>query len=120
MGVGLLPALVSTVPGFLKPTRDPETDIGSLETEKRVHRIHDALGTRLHIILRSLVAPTSEASGLIDLGSWLEARGPTLMGHGQGTFARVTRAWGTAPKMFLFFCSRAFSEPRDMAMDHEA
>ena len=39
-------ALVTTIPGSLKPdSRDPETETGSLETEKRVHRIHGSLDT---------------------------------------------------------------------------
>ena len=41
--------LVATIPGSLKPdSRDPETEHGNLETEKRVHRIHDTLETGLH------------------------------------------------------------------------
>ena len=47
----------------LKPdSRDPETETGKLETEKRVHRRHDTLETGLHIILRSLVSPSREAA----------------------------------------------------------
>ena len=57
-------ALVTTIPGSLKPDfRDPETETGNLETEKRVHRIHDTLETGLHRIPRSLVAPTRGAGG---------------------------------------------------------
>ena len=42
-------ALVATIPGSMKPeSRDPETETGNLETEKRVHRIHDTLETGLH------------------------------------------------------------------------
>ena len=49
-------ALRNTIPGFLRPdpgslrpdSRDPETETGNLETEKRVHRIHDTLETGLH------------------------------------------------------------------------
>ena len=42
-------ALVTTIPGSLKPdSRDPETETGKLETEKRVHRIHGTLETGLH------------------------------------------------------------------------
>ena len=42
-------ALVTTIPGSLKPdSRDPETETGNLETEKRVHRIHGTLETGLH------------------------------------------------------------------------
>ena len=44
-------------------SRDRETETGSLETEQRVHRIHGTLETGLHIILRSLVAPTRGAGG---------------------------------------------------------
>ena len=36
-------------PGSLKPdSRDPETETGNLETEKRVHRIHGTLETGSH------------------------------------------------------------------------
>ena len=42
-------ALVTTIPGSLKPDfRDPETENGNLETEKRVHRIQGTLETGLH------------------------------------------------------------------------
>ena len=42
-------ALVTNNPGSLKPDpRHPETETGNLETEKRVHRIHDTLETGLH------------------------------------------------------------------------
>ena len=51
-------ALVKIIPGSLKPdSRDPETETGNLETEKRVHRIHGTLQTGLHRMPRSLVAP---------------------------------------------------------------
>ena len=51
-------ALSNTIPGSLKPdSGDPETETGSLETEKRVHRIHGTLETGLHRNPRSLVAP---------------------------------------------------------------
>ena len=33
-------------------SRDPETEIGSLEIEKRVHRIHDPLETGLQMMPR--------------------------------------------------------------------
>ena len=57
-------ALVTIIPGSLKPeSRDPETETGSLETEKRVHRIHGTLETGLHMIPRSLVAPSRGAGG---------------------------------------------------------
>ena len=57
-------ALSNTNPGSLKPdSRDPETETGNLETEKRVHRIHDTLETGLHMIPRSLVAPSRGAGG---------------------------------------------------------
>ena len=40
--------LVTTIPGSLKPdSRDPETETGDLEIEKRVHRIHGTLETGL-------------------------------------------------------------------------
>ena len=41
-------------------SRDLETETGSLETEKRVHKIHDTLGTGLQMMPRSLVAPHKE------------------------------------------------------------
>ena len=57
-------ALSNTNPGSLKPdSRDPETETGSLVTEKRVHRTHDTLETGLQIMLRSLVAPSRGAGG---------------------------------------------------------
>ena len=57
-------SLVTNNPGSLKPdSRDPETETGNLETEKRVHRIHGTLETGLHMIPRSLVAPSRGASG---------------------------------------------------------
>ena len=50
--------LVTTIPGSLKPdSRDPETETGNLETEKRVHRIHGTLEMGLHMMRHSLVAP---------------------------------------------------------------
>ena len=42
-------------------SRDPETETGNLETEKRVHKIHDTLETELQIMPRSLLASTREA-----------------------------------------------------------
>ena len=58
-------ALSNTIPGSLKPdSRDPETETGNPENEKRVHRIHDTLETGLQRILRSLVAPSRGAGGL--------------------------------------------------------
>ena len=63
--LGTSRALSNTNPGSLKPdSRDPETETGNLETEKRVHRIHDTLETGLHRIPRSLVAPSRGAGGL--------------------------------------------------------
>ena len=54
----------NTIPGSLKPdSRDPETGTGNLEIEKRVHRIHGTLETGLHMMPRSLVAPTRGAGG---------------------------------------------------------
>ena len=39
-------ALSNTNPGSLKPdSRDPETETGNLEPEKRLHRIHGTLET---------------------------------------------------------------------------
>ena len=63
-------APVTTIPGSLTPdSGDPETETGSLETEKRVDRIHDTLKMGLQIIPRSLVAPTRGAGGslLLDI-----------------------------------------------------
>ena len=40
--------LVTIIPGNLKPDpRDPETEIGKLETEKMLHRVHGTLETGL-------------------------------------------------------------------------
>ena len=62
-------ALSNTNPGSLKPdSGDPETETGSLEIEKRVHRIHGTLETGLHSILRSLVAPSRGAGGFSKKG----------------------------------------------------
>ena len=44
----MFPALVTTIPGSLKPTLDPEAETGSLESELRVHRIHATLEMGLH------------------------------------------------------------------------
>ena len=42
-------ALSNIIPGSLKPdSRDPETETGNLEIEKRVHGIHGTLETGLH------------------------------------------------------------------------
>ena len=42
------PELGNTIPGSLEPdSRDPGTETGNLETEKRVHRIHGTLTTGL-------------------------------------------------------------------------
>ena len=58
-------ALSNTIPGSLKPdSRDPETETGTLEIEKNVHRIHDTLETGLQRMPRSLVATTRGAGGL--------------------------------------------------------
>ena len=47
--MGTSRALSNTIPGSLKPdSRDPETETGSLETEKTVHRVHGTLETGLH------------------------------------------------------------------------
>ena len=57
-------ALVTNNPGSLKrDSRDPETETGNLETEKRVHRIHDSLETGLQRMPRSLVVPSRGAGG---------------------------------------------------------
>ena len=64
--MGASRALSNTIPGSLKPDfRDPETESGSLETEKKAHRIHGTLEAGLHMMLRSLVAPSRGAGGLI-------------------------------------------------------
>ena len=42
-------------------SRDPETETGGLETEKRVHRVHGTLETGLQMMPRSLMAPTKGA-----------------------------------------------------------
>ena len=57
-------ALRNIIPGSLRPdSRDPETETGDLETEKRAQRIHGTLETGLQRIPRSLVAPTRGAGG---------------------------------------------------------
>ena len=62
--LGTSRGLSNTNPGSLKPdSKDPETEIESLETEGRVHRIHGTLETGLHMIPRSLVAPSRGAGG---------------------------------------------------------
>ena len=55
-------------------SRDPESETGSLETEKRVHRIQDTLETGLQRMFCSLVAPARVAGGLRvkDFEIWLE------------------------------------------------
>ena len=40
-GAVACPRALVTIPGSLKPMRDTETETGSLEAEKRVHRIHE-------------------------------------------------------------------------------
>ena len=57
-------ALVTTIPGSVgTDSEDLETETGSLETELRVHGIHDTpWEQRLQIILRSLVATLKEGS----------------------------------------------------------
>ena len=71
--------LSNTYPGSLKPdSRDPETETGNLETEKRVDRIHGTLETGLHMIPRSLVAPSRGAGGFL-LGCVGAVRG--VLGH---------------------------------------
>ena len=47
-------------------SRDPETENGDFETEKRVHRIYDTLETGLQMIPRSLVAPTRGAVDFLE------------------------------------------------------
>ena len=43
--------------------RDPETEIGSLETELRVRRIHDTLGTRITEDASQPGGPSQEGAG---------------------------------------------------------
>ena len=67
---------MTTIPGSLKPdSRDPETEIGNLETEKRVHRIHGTLETGLHMMPRSLVAPSRGAGGFFNRFSCISGYG---------------------------------------------
>ena len=56
--------------------RDPETETGHLETEKRVHRTHGTLCTGLHMMLRSLVAPSRGAGRYVSsiIVSWFHCR----------------------------------------------
>ena len=59
-------SLVTNNPGSLKPdSGDPETETGNLETDKRVQRIHDTLETGLHMMPRSLMAPSRGAGGFL-------------------------------------------------------
>ena len=59
-------APVTIIPGSLKPdSRDPETETGSLEIEKRVHRIHETLETGLH---KDPLQPGGPLKG----GQWIE------------------------------------------------
>ena len=54
-------ALVTTIPGSLQPdSRDPETETGSLETEKSVHGIHGTLETELIGFLAAWCRPQGE------------------------------------------------------------
>ena len=64
-------ALSNTNPGSLKPdSRDPETETGNLETEKRVRRIHGTLEKGVQIMPRSLVAPDKQGPADF-LCSWM-------------------------------------------------
>ena len=67
--------------------------IGSLETEKRVHRIHDTLETGLQMIFRSLVA--SHKKG--------------LAGFATNGFPRL---WITSLQDILIICHSLEGEPR--------
>ena len=69
MGVnGVLLGPYNTHPGSLKPdSREPETETGKLETEKRVHGIHDPLETGLQSVPRSLVAPLNRGRRIEEL-----------------------------------------------------
>ena len=58
-------AIVATLLISLKLSRDPETETGSLENEKTVHRIHDTLEKGLQMVLRSLVAPHMEGRWIL-------------------------------------------------------
>ena len=78
-------SLLTNNPGSLKPdSRDPETETRSLEIEKRVHRIHGTLETGLHMIPRSLVAPSRGAGGFI---------GGALFVGGCGASLPAASAW---------------------------
>ena len=48
----------------ISDSRDPETETGSFEIEKRVHGIHGTLEIGLHRMPRSLVVVTRGVSGL--------------------------------------------------------
>ena len=57
---------VTIITGSLKPdSRDPQTETGSLETEKRVRRIHGSLETRLHKDALQAGGPHKGAGGLL-------------------------------------------------------
>ena len=58
----------SNNPGSLNPdSRDPETETGNLESEKRVHRIHGTLETGLHNYPSQPGGPLKGAGGLFAL-----------------------------------------------------
>ena len=57
-------SLVTTIPGSLKPdSRDPETETGNPETEKKVHRIHDTLEKGLQMITDDASQPGGPLKG---------------------------------------------------------
>ena len=61
-------ALSNTIPGSLKPDpRDPETETGNLETEKRVHKIHGTLETGLHKDASQLGGPHKGGRRIIEI-----------------------------------------------------
>ena len=57
------------IPRFPEPNRDPKTESGLVEIEKRAHR---KLKTKLRSVSLGLVIPSSKASGnrCVDVASW--------------------------------------------------
>ena len=59
-------ALATTIPGSLKLALEILTEIGNLDTEKRLRRMHDTLEAGLQRVSRSLVAPTRGAGVILN------------------------------------------------------
>ena len=70
-------------------SKEPETESGNLEFEKRVHRIHGTPETGLQRMTRSLVAPTTGAGGLIYFLFFYRRLGRVQPGNRFFLFVRV-------------------------------